>query len=319
MRTGIVALMAALTASAETWAVVEKVAGMVGFYVAGRRTSGVKVGTHPHEIVLAPDGRHAYVSDNGILWMTYAGEGGNTISVVDVKARTSVGVISLGEYRRPHGLAMTKTGQLLVTVENPDGLLLVEPAERKVVRKFDTQGKSPHMVTLGPAGQWAYVSNTGSNTVAAVNLESGEVKLIATDARPQGGVLSLDGKLLYVTNSDGNSITIIDTAKHEPVGRIATGKGPGRVVLTPDGKTLVYSLQAENGAGFADVGKRREVKRIKLPGKPLSLTATADGKWAYAGLQEEDKIAVISIGERRLARVVETPKGSGPDPVLPLP
>jgi DNA-binding beta-propeller fold protein YncE len=78
-------------------AVVEKISGSVGFYTAeGRRIGGVKVGVHPHEIVLSPDKRYAYVSDNGILWMTNPGEGGNTISIIDLKNMKKAGVISLG-------------------------------------------------------------------------------------------------------------------------------------------------------------------------------------------------------------------------------
>src|SRR5688572_32608846 len=63
-------------------------------------SSDLKIGEHPHEIVVAPDNRTAYVSDNGILRMQYAGEGGNTISIVDLKDRKKIGVIDLGNYRR---------------------------------------------------------------------------------------------------------------------------------------------------------------------------------------------------------------------------
>src|SRR6202158_2782078 len=86
-------------------AVVQKVAGSVGFYTRdGKRVGEVKVGAHPHEAVLSADKRLLYVTDNGILWMTYKGEGGNTISIVEVKARKKVGVIDLGANRRPHGI-----------------------------------------------------------------------------------------------------------------------------------------------------------------------------------------------------------------------
>lgn len=113
-------------------AVVEKIGGSVGFYADdGKRVAGVKVGTHPHEIVLSPDRKTAYISDNGILWMTEAGEGGNTISVVDVASRRKLGVIDLGQYRRPHGMAVdAQSGRMVVTIENPDGLLLVDPVAR---------------------------------------------------------------------------------------------------------------------------------------------------------------------------------------------
>ena len=302
-------------------AIVEKKAGAVGFYTAeGKRIAGVPVGKHPHEIVLSPDKRFLYVSDNGILWMTEPGEGGNTISVIDRAAMKKVGVIDLGPYRRPHGLDIhPKTGQIASTIENPDGMVLIDPVHRKVVRKYDVKGEDPHMVLFGRDGEWAYVSNTATNALAAVHLASGQVKLIPTDARPQGAVLSHDGKIIFLTNSDGNSISIIDADKKERIGKIAVGKGPGRVALTPDGKTLVYNLQPGQGVGFADVASRKVISEIALGGNPLSLTLSSDGKLGYAGIQDQDKVAVISVPERKILRTFATPAGAGPDPVLPLP
>ncbi|MEK7405144.1 MAG: hypothetical protein AAB225_08550 [Acidobacteriota bacterium] len=302
-------------------AVVEKIAGNVGFYTAdGKRLDGVKAGPVPHEIVLSPDRRYLYVTDNGILWMTDPGEGGNTITIVDVASRKKAGVIDLGQYRRPHGLDIdAKSGRMVVTIENPDGLLLIDPVARKVLRKYDVEGADPHMVLFGADGKWAYVSNTGTATVAAVHLETGKVKLIPTDARPQGGVHSHDGRLIYLTNSDGNSISIIDTARNERVGVIATGKGPGRIALTPDGKTLIYNLQAGEAVGFADVATKKQTAMVPLGGRPLSLTMSPDGRTAYAGVQDQDKVFVVSVPGRKVIRVIGTPKGAGPDPALPLP
>ena len=298
---------------------VEKVAGQVGFYAAdGQRIAGVPVGVHPHEIVLSPDRRFAYVSDNGILWMTEPGEGGNTISIIDIQKRAKAGVISLGQYRRPHGMDVDpKTGRLVVTIENPHGLLLVDPASRKVVRKYDVQGQAPHMVLLDRRAEWAYVSNVNTATLAAVHLDSAKVKLIPVDANPQGGVWSPDGSLIYLTCSDGNSIAIVDTEKKERVGTIRTGKNPARIALTPDGKTLVYNLA--DALAFADVAARRETGMVPLGGRPMSMLLSPDGRLAWAGIQDQDKIVAVSVPGRKLARTIATPKGAGPDPALPLP
>jgi YVTN family beta-propeller protein len=302
-------------------AIVEKKAGAVGFYSPdGKRLAGVKIGEHPHEIVVAPDKRTAYISDNGILWMQYAGEGGNTISIVDLKDKKKLGVIDLGSYRRPHGMDLdAKRNRLVCTIENPDGLLLIDLNTRKVLRKYDVKGEDPHMVILSPDGQYAFVSNTTTATIAAIHLDSGKVKLIPTDKRPQGGVLSHDGKLIYLTNSEGNSIVIIDIAKQEIAGRITTGNGPGRIALTPDGKTLVYNLQAGQGAAFADIATRKQIQEIRLPGEPLSLTMSTDGKYAYAGIQDKDTVVAISIADRKIVKSFKTPENAGPDPVLALP
>ncbi|MGH9632709.1 MAG: YncE family protein [Bryobacteraceae bacterium] len=153
-------------------AVVEKISGEVGFYtMEGQRVAGVKVGKHPHEIVRSPDGRTLYVSDNGILWMTEPGEGGNTISVIDAASMKKSGVIDLGKYRRPHGMDIDpKTNRMVVTIENPDGLLLIDLDRKQVLRKFDVKGADPHMAIFDREGEWAYVSNTATATLAAVNV-----------------------------------------------------------------------------------------------------------------------------------------------------
>ena len=138
--------------------------------------------------------------------------------IIDLEQRKRTGVIDLGDYRRPHGMDLDpRTGRMVVTIENPDGLLLIDPAARKVLRKYDVEGADPHMVILGPKAEWAYVSNTATAAVAAVHLETGDVSLIPTGKRPQGAVRSHDGKLLYVTNSESSAIAIIDMQKKENV------------------------------------------------------------------------------------------------------
>ncbi len=301
-------------------AVVEKMAGAVGFYSEnGRELGRVNVGPFPHEAALSSDRRTLYVSDNGVLWMTENSNGTNMISVIDVPGMRKVKDISLGEFHRPHGIALIPhSTELLATMERPFALVRVDPNSGRVLRVYDIKGKSPHMVIPSPDGARAFVSDTDSNCVAVVDLKTGAVRLITTGARPQGAVLSPDGRRLYVVNTNGNTISIIDTASLEVVGTIATGKGPGRIAITPNGKTLVYNLQFEPGVGFADVATRKQIAEIPLSGRPLSLTMTRDGKRAFAGIQNQDKVCFISVHERRITRILQLPKGSGPDPSIPL-
>lgn len=302
-------------------AVVEKKASQLGFYASdGTRLGGVAVGETPHEMVLDPDGRHVYVSDNGVLWMDYAGPGGNTISIVDLETRTKVGEIALGDYHRPHGMSIDPaTYRMIVTSENPDSLVLVDLASRSVVRAYDNGGQAPHMVTFGSSGAWAYASNTNSNNVAAVNVESGEIVDIAGCGGPQGGVLNGDGTRYYVTCRDSATIQVIDTEAKEAVGEIQTGLGVNRVELTPDEQTLVYSIGGEAAfVAFADVATLTETDRVELGGPPLSCTLSQDGRFAFAGVQDSDQIYVISVADRAVVQVINTPEGQGPDPVIEI-
>jgi YVTN family beta-propeller protein len=296
----------------------EKVAGSVGFYDSDfKRLGGVKVGSHPHEMSLTPDKRTLYVADNGVVWMTETAPGENTISIVDVPSRRRTGVVDLGEYRRPHGVTFDpSSGHVWVTTEKPAQLLNIDPATRKIVRRYDVKGGAPHIVTLSPG--WAFTSNTDTGTMSAINIQSGEVRLIPCGQRPQGQAVSPDRKTLFVANSGESSISIIDVAGKKKIGTIPTGKAPVRLAVTHDGKTLIVALQEGRSVGFADIAGRKEFLQIPLAGRPVSMSLSSDGRLAYCSVQEEDKIYVISVAERKVLAIHEAPKGTGPDPVIPL-
>src|SRR3954452_17492571 len=87
-----------------TLLILQKGGSSLGYYsAAGDYLATVPVGPHPHEMVLSSDGKYLYCTDNGTMQIEQAGKGNNTISMVDVAARKRIG-ISLGNFRRPHGI-----------------------------------------------------------------------------------------------------------------------------------------------------------------------------------------------------------------------
>lgn len=308
---------AGLCAQTTEYLVVEKGHHALGFYSSeGKRLYGVTVGQHPHEIALSTDRRYAYITDNGVMRLEHEGQGGSTVSIVDLVERKKIGEISTGEARRPHGITVDpSTGRLLVTTEMPDRLLVIDPVARKVLRSYDTQGKISHMVVLGPKGEWAYVSNSSSGTVSAIHLASGKVELIPTGQRPQGAVLSKDGSELYVVNKNSNLIAVIDTASRKKIAAIPTGGGPSRIALTPDGM-LGYHLAYDKAVGFADPKTRKQVSQVPLGLEPVSFNLSSDGKLAFASAENDDVVFVISVPEKKVIRKFQTAKGAAPDPVI---
>jgi YVTN family beta-propeller protein len=314
------AFSAAAMAGGPRFIVGEKLAGSAGFYDdTGARIADVKVGRHPHEMALSPDRRTVYVSDNGVVWMTEDGPGDNTVSIIDLAQHRRTGVIDLGEYRRPHGITVDRaTGHIFVTTERPSALVELDPVSRKVVRAFDVKGKAPHIVVLGPRSEFAYTSDDNSGTISAIRLATGAVKVIPAGKRPQGQVLSPDGKFLYITLEDDNAIAVLDTAKNEIAGRIATGRAPNRVAITPDGKLLVYSMQLAGAVGFADAASRKQIAQVPVGGQTMSISLSPDARLAFTGIQEHDTIAIVSVPDRKLVRTFKTVAGTGPDAIIPL-
>lgn len=317
----LLAIAASLTAEQQVLLVLLKGANALGYYTPeGQLLAKVPVGEHPHEMVLSADGKYAYITDNGTMRIEDAGKGGNTISVVDIAARKRVDTISTGRYRRPHGISLdAQRNYLAVTTEGPDQLLLIDAAKGKMIRHFNPNGKTSHMVSFGPGArgpEYAFVSNSGAAYVSVVQLTTGATTTIPTGDRPEGSVLSPDGKELYVCGRESANITVIDTERQGAISAIRTGRGPVRIAVTPDGKTLVYALMHDKRIGFADPQSRRQVAVLNVDANPISMMLSRDGKIATASAEEADTVYVISVPERKLIRQFKTEKGAGPDPAV---
>jgi YVTN family beta-propeller protein len=296
----------------------------LGFYTReGKLLGTAGVGQHPHEMVFSAEGRYAYTTDNGTMRIEQEGTGGNTVSIVDLKERKKVGEINLGDYRRPHGIdIMRSNGHLMVSTELPDQLLELDPVAKKVVRKWDVQGTTPHMVTLSRDEKYAFTSNSRSANISAIELATGKVKLIPVGPRPEGSALSTDGKRLYVTIRDGAELAVIDVAKLAVEKMVKVGEHPVRIAVTPDGKHAVYGLMDEQAVEWIDTATGKVAGRVSVKaelGQIVSLHVSHDGKTAFAANENFDTVYIVSLAEKKLVRQFKTPKGYAPDPVAEQP
>jgi YVTN family beta-propeller protein len=155
-----------------------------------------------------------------------------------------------------------------------------------------------------------------------IDLPTRKVSTLPTGARPQGIEFSPDFARIYIANSDGHTITVVDAVAKKLIGDIPVGSahsGPVRVAISADGTTALAALQLDHAISFSNTKTLREELVIPLPGSPVSMTLSKDRKVAYCSIQEQDTVYVISVAERRILRSFHTPAHAGPDPVLPLP
>jgi YVTN family beta-propeller protein len=296
----------------------QKAAKSVAWYtLGGELLVEVPVSNHPHEIVRSPDGVRLYVTDNGVMQIENAGEGGNKVSVIDIPNRRKFGEIDLGKWHRPHGVDLCADGTLLVTTELPDQLLVINAAEPVIRNEYATGGETPHIVHCSPDSAFAYVSNARSGTVAKIDLVTGDRQLVKTGARPEGSTLSKDGSKLYVAHRDADKVVIVDTASWKVSGEIATGKAPVRCGLAMNETMLVYGLFGDGAIGFADLSTMKEVGQIPLAGPAVSLEMHGE-ETALTCAQEQGVCYVVSVPERKILHTVAVKEGANPDPALLL-
>ena len=319
LRTALVACAALLPAAAETLLVLHKRADSLGIYdgATGKSLANIAVGRKPHEIALSPDNRLVYVTDYGCDRWTEDIPGGNTISIVDLAKRAKVGEISLGEYRRPHGIERAASGLFYVTTDFPAALLAVDAVKRRIARVWKVDQSLPHMVAVDHAERTAWVANAGSASATVIDLPTGKMKHIAVGGIPMGVDLSPDERFAYVATRTADTVAVIDTAKRERVADIRIPGQPVRMRFTPGGKTLLVTLIDAGEVAVVDVAARRVVRRFRAGTNCEGVNIDREGKFAYISAQGDNKVIKYAVGGWQPVKEIAT--GERPDPILILP
>ncbi|MCA0375879.1 MAG: YncE family protein [Gemmatimonadetes bacterium] len=318
-------LSAGITRTAHTQTV--PVAGLTGTLVVTNKTPAtatiIDVGTGqtlatlptgngPHEIVLTRDGRTAVVSDYGT-----GPAPGSTLTIIDVPAKRVVRTISLGEYRRPHGLAFLPGDSLVaVTSEANRALLIVRLASGEIARAIPTDQAGSHMVGLSADGSRAWTGNIGSNTVSEIDLVNGRaLRTIAVPAQPEAINVTPDGRQVWVGSNATGRVSVVDPST-ATVSLAAEGFGwPYRVLFTPDTRAVLMPDLRKEELRIVDRATRAELARLPLAGKaPQGITITPDGRYAFLSFSAARAVAIIDVAAHRI--VGEVAAGETPDGVV---
>jgi len=312
---GLALLAGALAAMAADDGVilVNKGSDSAGIYNArtGQTLATISVGKKPHELVLSEDRRTAYVTNYGVDTYTDLDPGDNTISIIDLVARNKTADISLGKYRRPHGIERGKSGRLYVTTDFPAAVLVIDPKERKVVREFPLEETLPHMLAVTRDEKTAVVACAGSASIAVLSLETGRSSPIDIGGTPMGVILNTADKRAYATNRNGESISAIDIERAVLITKILLPGDPVRLQYNPDRTKIVVTFIGAGDAAVIDTLTMKPEYRFPAGKAAEGLTFDDKGKYLYITAQGEDKLLKFTTTDWRL--VLQVPTGAKPD------
>src|ERR1700719_850213 len=91
---------------------------------------------------------------------------------------------------------------------------------------------------------------------------------------------------IYVTNSAGNTVDVIDPATNKTVQTIDGIELPHGVVFSPDGSRVYVSNESESVLDVVDGNTGRILEKVPLGGHPNNLAITKDGKRVLVGIRE---------------------------------
>lgn len=284
-----------------------------------RRTvvARIPTGRGPHEVAVAPDRRRAYVANYGMYAVFREGERvddpGNTISVVDLVRRAVVDTFDLGDYRKPHGIWVSRDGRhLWVTCEAAQAVLELDAATGAIARAWRTGQDVSHMLVPTPDETRLYVANIRSGSVTIIDRRTDSVRTVATGAGAEGIDVTPDGAEVWVTNRAANTVSVISTATDSVIATFESGgEMPIRVKFTPDGREAWVSIARSNELAVFDVRERRRLAAIPVGAMPVGIQLSPKGDRVFVANTNDDRITVVDRAKRRVLGTFTT--GHEPD------
>lgn len=110
---------------------------------------------------------------------------------------------------------------------------------------------------------------------------------------------------IYVTNSAGNTIDVIDSASNQVVEVIHGIELPHGITFSPDGGRIYISNESESVLDVVDRRTRAIVKKVPLTGRPNNLAITKDGSRVLVGIRNPPGVLdVIDTGSLMLIKSI---------------
>jgi DNA-binding beta-propeller fold protein YncE len=299
----------------EVMVVVQKGDHSLGYYdfETGRELGRVAVDPFPHEFTLSADKRTAYLAGFGVALAEHPGDGGSTVSIVDVAGRRRIGTVHCGDYRRPHDVALDGRGTLYVLCEGSSRLLVVrDPASGRFDLALPTLGHGSHMVTVLRDGSVAFSSNMESGTVTALFPDAPDRPgvVLPVGKHAEGSVLDAEERLLYVVNRESAEITIIDVQQLRVLRSVLTPPGPVRVCR--DDARLLVALYHGCGLLMVDLNDPAKQQVVPLPAKAISVGYHAPSRTALLSCHDQ-RVYLVDTVAGAVIRSIST--RSDPDPM----
>ena len=107
---------------------------------------------------------------------------------------------------------------------------------------------------------------------------------------------------LYVTNSMGDSIHVIDLRTQKTIGEIKTGNRPHGAAASADGRQIFCSVEGNHTLLVIDTSTDKVVRTIKLSGLPNQCAITADGKFAGVPIRGGDSVDLVDLAQGRIVK-----------------
>lgn len=296
--------------------VVCKTAGFVEFYDPHKFTliDEIKLPDFPHEVILSPDRKKAYVSIYGSGVIGANLRPGTQIAVIDLATRKLDGFIELAPFLAPHGLMFDRDGMLWATAESSHAIVAVDPVRGAVAGHVEIGTTRSHWLAITPDGRKVYVPHRNFSFVSVVNVATREVvkRIQSFIYECQGVAAAPDGNRVYQAQSARARVDVIDPKTDTVAGSISVEAMPDvppqltRLRVSPGNRHLIMSFHTTGQVAVFDTHDLSD-QHVFATGKgPMGIAFQDSGSQAFVTNHDEGSISVIDLKDMRIAGNIKT-------------
>jgi YVTN family beta-propeller protein len=126
--------------------------------------------------------------------------------------------------------------------------------------------------------------------------------ILASLAAPAGA-----RTMLYVGNSTGSDVSVIDLAARKVTSTIALGHLVHGVCASADGRQVFASVESDHTLRVIDTATNKATDTIALPGQPNQCAASSDGRYVLVPiLGPANVIAIVDMNARKVVKTLPT-------------
>jgi YVTN family beta-propeller protein len=123
----------------------------------------------------------------------------------------------------------------------------------------------------------------------------------AIHAAPPKGAARM---LLYVDNSLGDDITVIDLGTLKVVDTIRVGNQPHGLCAPADGRSLFTTIESEKNLKTIDTATDKIVDTIPVTGRPNECAATPDGRYVGVPIRDGNSVDIVDTTLKKVVKVL---------------
>jgi YVTN family beta-propeller protein len=109
---------------------------------------------------------------------------------------------------------------------------------------------------------------------------------------------------LYVTNSLGDDITVIDLRTLKVVGDIKVGEHVHGLAAREDGRRLFTTIESEHNLKVIDTATDKVIETVPLTGMPNQCAVTPDGRFVATPIRNGNSVDIVDMNQKRVVKVL---------------